>query len=202
MLIARRLFLLAAVLAALAMLMAPLAGADDDDDGGGGGDAAFCAPAGDLEPGQCSIAGGVFRFDFLASGPLGESPTGTFRIEFGLSFYEFEIACLQVAENRASFGGTVTASNYVFAPVGSWAAHTVLDNAPLNPDLLSNGTSLPAPPPATAATCGDVEEVMYEVAGDIVVQDNTSGGGDDDDDEDDGDDDGDDDDDDDGDDDD
>ena len=46
---ARRLFLVGAVLAALALLMTPaLAGADDDDDdgGGGGADRAFCAPAG------------------------------------------------------------------------------------------------------------------------------------------------------------
>ena len=185
--LARRLFLVGAVLAALAMLMAPLAGADDDDDDdGGGGDRAFCAPEGAPEPGQCSILAGTVEFDFDASsGPLGANPTGTFRAELGAEFVEVRITCLQVTVNRASFGGVVTGASTNPSLVGQGAAFTVLDNTLVGPDLLSDGTILPTPPTATTPDCGDVAERIHVVEGDIVVQDNTGGGGDDDEDDDD-----------------
>ena len=73
--IARRLFPLGAVLAALAMLTtSAIAGANKR-----GGDSAFCAPGGPLAFGQCSVPGRL-DFDFDASsGFLGQNPTGTFR---------------------------------------------------------------------------------------------------------------------------
>jgi len=187
---ARRLFLVGAVLAALAMLMAPtLAGADDDDDddGGGGGDRAFCAPAGPPEPEQCHLFFGFTRLDFDASsGPLGENPSGAFRYdEGGLGFFfEGQVTCLQVTGNRAAIGGTVTASN--FLPIGSGFAFQAVDNTPGPPDTMSFGTRLPAGPPANTPNCGDVTGAGHVVTfGDIVVQDNVAGGGGGDDEEDD-----------------
>jgi hypothetical protein len=193
---ARRLFLFGVVLAALAMLMTPalaLGDDDDDDDGGGGGDRAFCAPAGPPEPAQCSfsIVAGTGRFDFDASsGPLGENPTGTFRLEvptvIGLQFWEGEVTCLQVTGNRASIGGVVTNANPA-GLVGLGFAISVLDNTPAA-DLLSDGAFLGLAPPANTPDCGDPSEPDSLVEGDIVVQDNIAGGGDDDDEDDDGDD--------------
>jgi hypothetical protein len=179
-----------ALVAALALMLAPLAGADDDDDddGGGGGDAAFCAPAGPPEPGQCSLGAGAFIFDFDASsGPLGENPTGTFRLETQVVanlFFELQVTCLQVTGNRASIGGTITAATDP-GVVGQGLAFTVLDNTPVAPDLISSGTTLPVAPPANTPNCGDVTQPTNPVEGDIVVQDNIGGGDDDDEDEDD-----------------
>jgi hypothetical protein len=181
---ARRLFVFGVVFAALAMLMAPaIAGADDDDDDdGGGGDRAFCAPAGPPVPEQCHLFFGFTRFDFDASsGPLGENPSGAFRYdEGGLGFFfEGQVTCLQVTGNRASIGGTVTASN--FLPGGSGFAFTAVDNTPVAPDQMSTGTELPAGPPANTPACGDVTGAGHTVTfGDIVVQDNVAGGGGDD----------------------
>jgi hypothetical protein len=194
MLIARRLFLLGALLAALAMLMAPLAGADDDDDdGGGGGDAAFCAPAGPPMPGQCSATPipqlpFVVPFDFDASsGPLGENPMGTW-VQGGSFFlffpFEAQITCLQVTGNHAAFGGVITATSPP-GVAGQGVAATVLDNTPLGPDLMSQLTVSTAPPAPNTPNCGSVLPTTLVVTGDIVVQDNTAGGGGDDDDDDD-----------------
>jgi hypothetical protein len=184
---ARRLFLVGAVLAALAMLMTPaLAGADDDDDdGGGGGDRAFCAPAGSPVPGQCSAFGGSITFDFDASsGPLGENPTGTYRESGPQGTLEMQVTCLQVSGPRAFIGGTVTASDFI--PAGRGFAFTVLDNSPAASDLISARAALPEPPMANTLNCGTpFVQPTFAVAGDIVVQDNTAGGGGDDDDEDD-----------------
>jgi hypothetical protein len=184
---ARRLLLLGAVLAALALLMTPtraLADDDDDDGGGGGGqDRAFCAPAGASRVGDCrSFTLADFDFD-ASSGPLGESPTGTFVFDFFGPFVVGEVTCLQVTGNRASVGGIVTASN-VFLE-GTGFAFTVVDNPPAAPDLISLGTELPVPPPANTPDCGDLTEAVHEVVGDIVVEDDIGGGGDDDDNEDD-----------------
>jgi hypothetical protein len=158
---------------------------DDDDGGGGGGgqDRAFCAPAGPPERGQCTYtAFPASHFDFDAtSGPLGENPTGS--ADF---FHTFDITCLQVTGNRAAFGGPITFSP-IFA-VGEWLAFTVVDNGPA-PDLASGGFWLPTPPPPNTPDCGDINEPVHAVTGDIVVQDNIGagggGGGDDDDDGDD-----------------
>jgi hypothetical protein len=178
--LARRLFLVVAVLAALAMLMAPAFALadDDDDDDGGGQDRAFCAPPGPLEPGQCSINAGTERFDFDASsGPLGENPTGTFRDELasGGAFFEVQVTCLQVTGKRASLGGTITDASNV-ALEGSGVALTVLDNTPAISDLISQGTLLPAGPPANTPNCGDLQQPLLVVTGDIVVLDNVGAG--------------------------
>jgi hypothetical protein len=170
--IARRLFLLGAVLAGLAILMAPaLAGADK-----GGADRAFCAPAGLLALGQCSVPGRL-DFDFDASsGSLGENPTGTFRFE-SLPFHiEGQVTCLQVTGNRASVGGTITSgTNFV----GMGYAFTVADNTPAAADLISGwpipDAVRPVAPPANTPNCGDVLQPTNAVTGEIVVQDNSAG---------------------------
>ena len=167
-----RLFLLGAVLAALAMSMTPaVAGADG---GKGGGDRAFCAPEGPLAFGQCSVAGRL-DFDFDAgSGPLGQNPTGTFRFE-SLPFHiEGRVTCLQVTGNRASVAGTITSgTNFV----GMGYAFTVVDNTGA-PDLISGwripDAVLPAAPPANTPNCGDRLQPTNTVTGDSVVQDNTA----------------------------
>jgi hypothetical protein len=170
--IARRLCLLGAVLAALAILMTPaIAGA-----GKGGGDRAFCAPAGPLAFGQCSVPGRL-DFDFDASsGPLGQNPTGTFRFE-SLPFHiEGQVTCLQVTGNRASVAGTITSgTNFV----GMGYAFTVVDNTPAMPDLISGWpiptAVLPVAPPPNTPNCGDLLQPTNAVTGDVVVQDNTAG---------------------------
>lgn len=172
----RRLFLLGAVLAALAMLMTPaLAGADDDDDdGGGGGDRAFCAtPA-------TGCGGGLVFFTFLdaSSGPLGENPTGTGRLEtISLASSDFDVTCLQVTGNSASIGGVITNSNDA-SVVGFGIAFTVVDNTPVAPDLVSLETLMEfSPPAANTPNCGSELPPAFPVdTGDIVVQDNIAGG--------------------------
>ena len=189
-----------ALVAALALTLTPLAGADDDDDdgGGGGGDLAYCAPPGSPEPGQCSrfqftIQEVTFDFD-ASSGPMGESPVGTYREVRPAfdEFFEYQITCLQVTGNSASFGGLVTDSNFLPVPMGQGVAHTVVDNTPPAFDLISSHTVIPTgPPAANTPNCGSLLPPNLAVtAGDIVVQDNIGGGGDgEDDDEDDDDDD-------------
>jgi hypothetical protein len=193
---ARRLFLLGAVLTALAMLMAPaLAGADDDDDDDGGAvaDRAFCAPPGPPENpprGECFITG-TLDFDFDASsGPLGQNPTGSFVFESLPFHFEGDVTCLQVTGMRASVGGVITAAHDSFF-VGRGFAFTVLDNAPLGPDRISfqfaiEGVLPVGPPPGPLTpNCGSSREPIHDVMGDIVVQDNVGGGDDDEDDDDD-----------------
>lgn len=173
--IARRLFLLGAVLAALAMLMtSAIAGANK-----GGGDRAFCAPGGPLAFGQCSVPGRL-DFDFDASsGFLGQNPTGTFRFE-SLPFHiEGQVTCLQVTGNRASVGGIITSGTPAF--VGKGYAFTVVNNTPAAPDLISGWpinavvAALPIAPSPTTPNCGDPLQPTNAVTGDIVVQDNTAG---------------------------
>jgi hypothetical protein len=176
---APRLFLVGAVLAALAMLTPALARADDDDGGaGGGGDRAFCAPAGPLAFGQCFIPAAL-DFDFEASsGPLGENPTGTFVFESLPAHWEGQVTCLQVTGNRASVGGIITAGDFV----GLGFVFTLADNTPGSPDLIS-WTFTDPPPAANTPNCGisfePTEVVVVSGAGDIVVQDNIIGDDDD-----------------------
>jgi hypothetical protein len=154
-----RRMLLPLTLSALALGLAPGVSSGQGI-GGGGADQTFCAPAGPPARGQCSFASGQVTFDFDASsGPLGENPMGSgifvvFPGEPGEAFADYDITCLQVTRNRASFGGLVTNSN--FMPVGSGIAFSVLDNTP-GPDLISNGTQLfDGPPAANTPSCGDV----------------------------------------------
>lgn len=164
----------------------------DDDDAGGGQDRVFCAPAGPPEPGQCRLV--LFPhyvFDFEAvSGPLGENPTGSFRQrserpEDILFFHAFEVTCLQVTGNVASFGGRITESPNP-AVVGRGFVFTVVDNTSLGLNDLIGGMPLPAPPPPNTPNCGDIHPPTEQVIGDIVVEDNTPGTGGDDDGDDDG----------------
>ena len=138
-------------------------------------DRAFCAPAGPLTLGQCSVPGRL-DFDFDASsGPLGENPTGTILWESLPNRWEVQVTCLQVTGNRASVGGIVTASNFP-EDIGMGLAFTVVDNAPPTPDLIDYADFpailLPAPPTATTPACGDPRQPTDAVTGDTVVVDN------------------------------
>jgi hypothetical protein len=132
-------------------------------------DRAYCAPAGlPLVPGPCVLFGtNLIDFD-ASSGPLGESPTGTFRVEIGSLYYEVQFTCLQVTGNVASLGGSITESNLGF--LGQPIAFTVLD-AP-GQDLISDGTQLATVPLANTPNCGDVTLPTTPITGDIVVEDN------------------------------
>ena len=137
--------------------------------------------------GRCSVPA---RLDFAfnaSSGPLGENPTGTFFWESLPFSSEGQVTCLQVTGNRASVGGTITASSFP-SDIGRGLAFTVVDNTPPAPDLIDwtgyPAILLPAGPPANTPACGDPREPTDEVTGDIVVQDSTGGGADDDDDDD------------------
>jgi hypothetical protein len=140
-------------------------------------DRAYCAPAGPPAFGQCSIPGKL-DFDFDASsGPLGENPTGTFLWESLPFHFEGQVTCLQVTGNRASVGGTITASSSHPQFVGRGLAFTVVDNTPGAPDLVSYPASLqqflqPAGPEANTPACGDTAQPTNPVAGDVVVEDN------------------------------
>jgi hypothetical protein len=136
-------------------------------------DRAYCAPPGPATSGQCSVPG-LLDFDFDASsGPLGENPTGTFFWESLPIHFEGQVTCLQVTGNRASVGGTITASPNPSA-IGRGLVFTVVDNGPGTPDLMSNGggQTLPAAPPANTPNCGDPSQPTTSVTGDIVVEDN------------------------------
>lgn len=138
-------------------------------------DRAYCAPAGPLALGQCSVPGRL-DFDFDASsGPLGENPTGTFLWESLPFHYEGQVTCLQVTGNRASVGGIITASPQPGA-IGRGLAFTVVDNTPPTPDLIdyigSPAILLPAPPAANTPACGDPRQPTNAVTGDTVVEDN------------------------------
>jgi hypothetical protein len=189
---ARRLLLLGAVLAALAMLMTPaFAGADDDDDDDGGRrDRAFCAPAGPLAFGQCFVPGRL-DFDFRArSGPLGQKQRGKFRFESLPLRADGRVTCLQVTGNRASVGGRITAGNPP-SSVGRGFAFTVVDNTPAGPDMMSGWpvfvavNALPMAPAPNTPNCGDPLQPTQVVTGNIVVKDRIVRRGDDDDDDDD-----------------
>jgi hypothetical protein len=159
-------------LAVLALTLVPaLASAQT----GGGGNRAYCAPAGPPERGQCSFSSGQVTFDFDASsGPAGESPVGSgifvvFPGDPGEVFANYDITCLQVTANLASFGGVITDSN--IWPVGSGISFTVVDN-PTGPDLISQGTvSFEGPPSPDTPGCGDANQGATPLEqGDIVVQ--------------------------------
>jgi hypothetical protein len=173
---APRLFLLGAVLAALAMLTPGLARADDDDGGTGAVmDRAFCGSTGPLAFGQCFIPG-FLDFDFEASsGPMGENPTGTFVFESLPSHWEGQVTCLQVTGTSAFVGGVITAGD----GVGLGFVFVVVDNSPPTPDAL--GFDFVAPPAANTPNCGVLVPPFVDVTGDLVVQDNITVGGDDDD---------------------
>jgi len=173
---APRLVLVSALLAVLTMLTTALATADDHDGrAGSGGVRAFCAPAGPLAFGQCSVPGRL-DFDFDASsGSLGQNPTGTFRFE-SLPFHiEGQVTCLQVTGNRVSVGGTITTGTPA-SFVGRGYAFTVVNNTPGAPDLISGWqiptvvAALPVAPASNAPNCGDPLQPTNAVTGDVVVQ--------------------------------
>ncbi len=129
-------------------------------------DRAFCAPAGPATLGQCSVPG-VLDFDFDASsGPLGESPTGTFVFESLPNRVEGNVTCLQVTGNGASVGGIITAG----INVGTGFTWTVTDNTPASPDQIRID-EIATPPAANTPNCGFVSGSNFAVTGDIVVED-------------------------------
>ena len=180
---APRLFLVGAVLAALALLMTPaLAGADDDDDDEGGSSGLI----GDFTSGSgtASFAGvpGQSQFTFDAeSGPNGENATGFAEATsvLGVTFAG-PVTCLSVIGSRAAFEVDSNVPFDVVFFVGDNGVGTRVDEYNFHPLLEGADGSCPDPN-------SNVSERSVDT-GDIVVGDNQplpGSGGDDDDDEDD-----------------
>jgi hypothetical protein len=184
----RRLFLVGALLVALVMLMAPLAGADDDDDDDDNG---------------CDVGFATGDFTFAHGGPRehlaffacdnGPAALDSGFIDYhnpdapqtpdtgpqGLD-YEAEVICASVVGNIARFG-------YVIPPEAGppWAGQHIVWQ------VIDNGPEGGPPPPdtagyagvANAALCDGVVTVQSPVLqGDIVVRQGGGGGDDEDDD--------------------
>jgi hypothetical protein len=139
-------------------------------------DHAYCAPAGTPTFGQCSIPG-VLDFDFDASsGPLGQTPTGSFVFESLPNHVEANVTCLQVSGNVASVGGIITKSTFPAGPLGSGVSFTVKDNGPGTPGFVSELTFSPLVPGTDTPACGSLFlDIPFGLAGpptgDIVVKD-------------------------------
>jgi hypothetical protein len=143
-----------------------------NQDGDLTGDAAFCAPAGlPLDASQCTFADGVLGLDFEASsGPQGENAvgSGSFHIQGGF-FAEFDITCLEVSGNRASFGGPTTSLN--IGPPGGGIAFQVIDNGPAGDLLLGSSQYFPASLVPGLPDCGVGFFQVDPLQGDVVVRD-------------------------------
>jgi hypothetical protein len=114
----------------------------------------------------------------VSSGPAGESPTGTVRVDLdhtslGRSTRAFyDVTCLEVDGNRATIGGAVRGDPDAAAPFPQYAVFAVEDGGGSGPDRSSFApTGVSAPP-----TCPPFSVLPLPaevVTGDLTVHDAT-----------------------------
>jgi hypothetical protein len=125
-------------------------------------------------PGDSATGSGVFNFGTISfsfsatSGPLGESPQGTWRFGAPDGDVSGDVTCLAVQGNKATLGGPITSSTTTnpFFAVGRGVVFTVVDNGPGPQDMISGFQSGVLP-----TVCAEQFLIDNLEQGDVVVHD-------------------------------